>query len=117
MTFKEKYLMLKGEHKTDREIAFLFHMSLTALKKIKKLYDIPMIKRPRINNAGLTEEELQKGEKIGLKRKLMYKRVRSLGWSNEKAISEPKQCNKRTNGKIVLSSMYGKFGDKKEIEK
>ena len=94
MGFKERYLVLKNQGFTDQEIATAFHCSKDYLRKCKRLYDIPPMRRPRKNNQGVSEEELQKGESLGLTRRIMLQRVRFHEWPKEKAIREPLMGNR-----------------------
>jgi hypothetical protein len=91
MGFKDEYLSFKNEkYLSDEEIRNEMELTQHELYKMKLLHGIVnTVKRPRKNYLGFTEEMLQKGEKIGLTRRLMYKRVNELHWSYERAVREP----------------------------
>ena len=90
MSFKEEYLHMKNElYLNDQEIAEEMMITMFTLYEKKKRFHIVCGKRPRKNEVGLSEEMLQVGERNGLSRKLMYKRVREYQWDYKRAITEP----------------------------
>lgn len=90
MHFRPWYIKLKKQGKTDKEIAIEMLIDPKTLRRQKALYQIPLIRKPRRNNQGISEQQLQMGEKIGLTRRVMLKRRRR-GWGVDQAISTPKQ--------------------------
>lgn len=87
--FKETYLNLKKKNLSDREVCKELLLSKNELYCLKKVYDLLDVRSKRKNHNGLTEEMLQKGESIGLTRRVMYKRVRDLLWSPDEAVNIP----------------------------
>jgi hypothetical protein len=95
MAFTKDYLMLKSLGYTDVEIAKEMSVHRDTITNWKKTYKIPDIRKPRKNYQGVTEEQLLKGESIGLSRRFMLRRVREYGWTPEQAVSTPKIIGRR----------------------
>jgi hypothetical protein len=89
--FAERYLEMKNEmFLSDIEIAEEFEISESTLFNLKKANNLDGLKRPTTNKSGLTEEQLREGERNGLERRTMLKRVRDYHWSIQDAITKPK---------------------------
>lgn len=102
MAFKEEYLNMKLEkYMSDEEIAAEMCIGLSKLYELKQHNEIELIMRPKKNSLGFTEDQLRRGESIGLSRRLMYKRYREYNWSHEKAVSEPRQI-KKNRKRVIL---------------
>lgn len=87
--FKKKYYELKKHGDFDRKIANALYISEQTLYRYKKKCGlVQYTKRP--TQLPITEEQLQKGEQLGLTRRIMYKRIRNCYWTPEEACSIPK---------------------------
>jgi hypothetical protein len=75
---------------TDIEIAKEFSVHRDTITNWKKSYGVPDVRKPRKNYQGVTEEQLLKGESIGLSRRFILRRVREYGWTPEQAVNTPK---------------------------
>lgn len=87
VTFKEQYMELKSKGLSDGDIARSMCISLSVLKSKKKIAGLVGLPLP--NKQGVTEEQLQQAESIGIPRRLVLARIRSK-WSVRNAISTPK---------------------------
>jgi hypothetical protein len=90
VTFEEKYMELKNEGSTDSEIAEMFNVNVSTLKRIKKIHGLSKAKRIRVNRQGVTQDELNKAEENGITHRLALRRVREYHWKVTDAISIPK---------------------------
>ena len=95
MSFRDDYLRLKKENYTDEAIMSLMDIGPHKFHHLKRMNGLvkdgrPLVRKPKGNWLGFTEEQLLRGESIGLSRRLMYKRYRQDGWSHEKAVTQPK---------------------------
>lgn len=86
MGFSEKYWELRNEGLTDKQIARCLNISPSTLYVHKRVYGI---KSGRMNRQGMTQEQLVKGESIGLTRRTMYRRVRERNYKPNEACSVP----------------------------
>ena len=94
-----QYLNLKmTRNLSDRDISKRLGISRDRMIALKKEWGLKF-KRQKDNMYGVSEEDFKQGSKIGLHRKLILNRIRDLGWTVEKAISEPKDETKMNNKK------------------
>jgi hypothetical protein len=91
--FADMYFTLKNEGLTDQEIVNRLFTNRVILNAYKEVYGIETIK-VRKNRVGVTEEHFRKGERIGLDRRTILRRVRD-GVSIDVAINTPKQTMMR----------------------
>lgn len=84
--FTKKYFELRDQGFLDKEIAEKMGYNPNTIARWKKMYGITT---KMVSSLGITEEELQKGESIGLPRRLIYQRVRSNNFTIEQAITIP----------------------------
>jgi hypothetical protein len=94
--FTYHYTKRKAEGFLDCEIRKEMGVPNVTFTTLKALYGLKDTERVRRNNQGVTEEQLQKGESIGLTRRIILRRVRE-GWSVDRAIHEPKELHKMTH--------------------
>jgi hypothetical protein len=86
---KRIYMNLKlSRNLTDRDIAKKLGITRYKLMEMKKTWGLNLRKQ-KDNVCGLSEEDFKRGNKIGLTRRRILKRVRDLGWTIEMAITEP----------------------------
>jgi hypothetical protein len=91
--FADMYFTLKNEGLTDQEIVNRLFTNRVILNAYKEVYGIETVK-VRKNRVGVTEEHFRKGERIGLDRRTILRRVRD-GVSIDVAINTPKQTMMR----------------------
>ncbi|NRD80312.1 hypothetical protein HPT25_23605 [Bacillus sp. BRMEA1] len=86
--FKERYLALKAEGKTDMQVARLFYVGHNSLYKLKKEHGLLGVSSYKPLN--VTDEQLKIAVSNGIDKNTLRLRIIHHGWDVESAITTPK---------------------------